>query len=380
MKVTIAIDSFKGCLSSCEAGHAAEDGIRRVYPDAESRIFSIADGGEGTVAALSEALGAKTVELTTNDPLSRPIKSTYGYVESTKTALIEMASTAGLPLLKEEERNPLYTTTYGVGEIILDALDRGAEHFIVGIGGSATNDGGAGMLLALGYGLYDELGNKIPLGAIGLSLLASIDTSTADKRLSTCDFTVLCDVKNPLLGKDGASFVYGGQKGADDEMKSVLDTYLARFAMITRSVIPDANDMKEGSGAAGGLGYSLMAYLGAELLPGIDAVLRLLGVESAIAESNIVLTGEGRLDSQSFMGKAPVGVAMLAKAHGKPCYALAGALSEGVEALSEYGITASFAITPSDMPLEVAMMPDVAKDNMRKTAERLASALKSTID
>lgn len=380
MKVTIAIDSFKGCLSSDEAARAAEDGIRRIFPDAVCRIFPIADGGEGTVAALSNALGAKMISVSVSDPLMRKITASYGYAEESRTSLIEMAAASGLPLLSPKERNPLYTTTRGVGEMIVDAIERGARHFIIGIGGSATNDGGIGMLKALGFGLYKESGELIGNGAAAIKDLVRIDLSSAHPKLSECDFTTLCDVKNPLTGPNGASYVYGGQKGADEKMKALLDGYLKSLEEKTREVIPSADGSVEGAGAAGGLGFALMAFLGSRLTSGIDAVLEYAGVDSAIAESDIVLTGEGRLDSQSFMGKAPVGVSLLAKKHGKPCYALAGALTEGVEALYEYGITASFAITPRDMPLEVAMMPEIAKENMRRTAESLAAAFKHSID
>lgn len=376
MKVTIAIDSFKGSLSSKMAEAAAREGVLSVYPDAICKLFPIADGGEGTVAALAEALGAVMVECEVSDPRARRIRAEYGYVETTATALIEMSAAAGLPLLSPELRNPMYTTTYGVGEMIRDAISRGARHFIIGIGGSATNDGGAGMLMALGFGLLDLSDKPISLGAIGLKDLAKIDTGSVLPELRECDFLTLCDVKNPLLGPSGASHVYGGQKGADEAMRYTLDEYLSHYASVTRVSIKGADESAPGTGAAGGLGFALLSFLGAKLVSGIDSILELTGVRDSIKDSDYVLTGEGKLDSQSYMGKAPVGVAELAMAHGVPCIAFAGAVTGDLTILKSHGITDAYAISPLDMPLEVAMREDVAYENMKRCVEAVFMKIK----
>ena len=377
MKVTIAIDSFKGSLSSRMAEAAASEGVLSVYPDATCKLFPIADGGEGTVAALAEALGAVMVECEVSDPRMRRIRAEYGYVSETATALIEMSAAAGLPLLTPELRNPMYTTTYGVGEMIRDAIARGARHFIIGIGGSATNDGGAGMLMALGFGLLDSSGEPIRLGAIGLKDLAKIDTGSVLPELRECEFLTLCDVKNPLLGPDGASHVYGGQKGADEAMRYTLDEYLSHYARVTRVSISGADESCPGTGAAGGLGFALLSFLGAKLVSGIDEILALTGVEDSIKDSDLVLTGEGKLDSQSYMGKAPVGVSTLAMAHGVPCIAFAGAVTGDITILGSLGITDAYAISPIDMPLELAMREDVAYENMKRCVEAVFMKIKN---
>lgn len=367
----MAIDSFKGSLSSIEAAEAAVVGIRRVYPDAECIISPIADGGEGTSEALTTALGGEACTAVVSGPMGAPVSAKYGYIAATKTAIIEMSAAAGITLVAPEERSPMHASTYGVGEMILDAIARGARHFIVGIGGSATNDGGVGMLSALGYGLYDKCGAPIRRGAIGLYDLEKIDTGSALPMLAECDFRVACDVKNPLCGEYGASRVYARQKGADDEMIEELDGLLAKLARITREVIPTADDTREGAGAAGGLGYALMTYLGAEMSSGIDLVMELTGLEEKIAGADIVVCGEGRLDAQSCMGKAPTGVARLAKRHGKRCIAFSGAIGEGASRLNEYGIDAFFPILRRVMTLDEAMDKDNARENMANTAEQV---------
>jgi glycerate kinase len=290
---------------------------------------------------------------------------------------MEMAAAAGLPLLTKEERNPLYTTTRGVGEMILDALDSGCRSFIIGIGGSATNDGGSGMLKALGFGLFDSEGKEIPDGAIGLSRLAKIDASGALPELSECEITVACDVENPLCGELGCSAVYAPQKGAAPEDIEKMDGWLARYAELARDVSAEADPNFPGAGAAGGLGFALKAFLGARLTPGAELVIKETGLSLAIAEADIVVTGEGRLDFQTSMGKAPIGVAREAKKHGKTVIAFSGCIGKGAGACNENGIDAFFPITRSPMTLEEAMDNDNAYENLRATAEQAFRLYKS---
>ncbi len=377
MKVVLAIDSYKGSLSSFEAGCACAEGIMRAYPNAECVISPIADGGEGTVAAISAALGAEICTANVEGPRGTRVNAEYGYSAEKRLAVIEMSAAAGITMVSGDEKNPLYTSTYGVGEMILDAAWRGARHFIIGIGGSATNDGGAGMLSALGFGLYDADGKTISRGAIGLRDLEKIDTAGHFPELSLCDFRIACDVKNPLCGECGASYIYGGQKGADENMKAELDSLLSKFAKMTKEVIPGADPDFPGAGAAGGLGFALLSYLGAKIEPGIELVMDVTALGDKIRECDIVVTGEGRLDGQSYMGKTPVGVASLAKKYGKTCIALGGAISDGAEKLNEYGVDAIFPILRSVVTLDVAMDKTVAAANMAATAEQVFRLIKA---
>ena len=328
MKITIAIDSFKGSLTTTEAGNAAKEGIERIYPDAEIYVSPLADGGEGTLDAIISSRGGRTKTVTVSDPLGRKISATYGIIDADGTAIIEMARASGLTLLKTNERNPLLTTTYGVGELIVDAIDEGCRSFVIGIGGSATNDGGVGMLQALGVSFLDENNKEIYAGAIGLQSLAKISLDGIKKEIFDCKFTVACDVKNPLCGENGASAVYGPQKGADEKTVAEMDSYLTRYAALTKKILPKSNANAEGAGAAGGLGFALLSYLGATLCPGIDMVIKETELEKHVKDSDFVITGEGRIDSQSAMGKAPVGVAKLAKKHGISVIALGGGVSD----------------------------------------------------
>ena len=307
MKIVIAIDSFKGSLSSREAGIAVANGINRVYRDAEIFVRPIADGGEGTVDAVISALVGERITATVSDPLGRPIESSYGIANG--TAFIEMAAASGITLISANERNPLHTTTYGVGELIKDAINRGIRDFVIGIGGSATNDGGIGMLSALGFGFLDENGKNVPFGAKGLGSLTEIRTNNALKELKECSFKVACDVKNPLCGKNGCSAVFGPQKGATSEMIEKMDKWFCNYAELTKAILPSSDPDLPGSGAAGGLGFALRSYLGAELTSGIDLIMEATRLEAHIKEADIIITGEGKLDGQSYMGKAPVGVA-----------------------------------------------------------------------
>lgn len=376
MKVLIAIDSFKGSLTSREAGMAVSDGIKRVYPEAECEILTVADGGEGTVDALMSALESETVTAEVSDPLGRRIKAQYG-ITAEGTALMEMSAAAGITLLERDELNPLFTTTYGVGEMIGDAISRGCRRFVIGIGGSATNDGGAGMLQALGFSLLDKEGKDIPFGAEGLACLDSISDEKVIKELSECSFSIACDVTNPLCGERGCSAVFGPQKGATADTVKIMDRYLYSLAEKTKKIRPLSDKDFPGSGAAGGLGFAFRAFLGAELLSGIDLILEEIHIEDKIKNADIVITGEGRIDSQTVMGKAPGGVAEKAKKHGKPVIAFSGAVTKDAVYCNENGIDAFFPIVRGVTTLEKAMERDTAYGNMADTAEQVFRLIKT---
>lgn len=376
MTITIAIDSFKGSLSSAAAGKAASRGIRRVFPDADIRVRPLADGGEGTLDALCIGLGGTKREVRVHDPLGRKISCEYAVCPADGSygdnlAVIEMSAAAGLPLLSPDERDPLVTTTYGVGELIADALGLGIRDFIVGIGGSATNDGGAGMLSALGFGLYDRDGNAIPHGARGLEVLAYIDRTTALPELRHCRFRVACDVTNPLCGENGCSAVFSPQKGAKPEDIPKMDGWLANYAKLAKNVVPDCDANFPGSGAAGGLGFALHSFLGAELVSGVELVLDVTRLEADIAVSDLLVTGEGRLDSQTAMGKAPAGAARLAAKHNVNCIALTGSVGDGASACHDAGIDAYFPILRRVCTLDEAMKPEIAAENLADTVEEI---------
>ena len=396
MKVAIAIDSFKGSLSSVAAGNAAAEGVRRVFPDAECRVRPLADGGEGTVDALVAGLGGELRTVTVTGPAGKPTKAKYGLL-SDGVAVMEMAEAAGITLVSGAERNPLYTTTYGVGEMILDAVGNGARKFVIGIGGSATNDGGAGMLQALGFRLLDSSGRDIPRGGAALAQLSKIEpplsTSTSFLNLS---FRIACDVTNPLCGENGASAVFGPQKGATPEMVRELDEALSHFAEIADKVEVEGRGRQwnlsfhcqlqplastfassAGAGAAGGLGFAFKAFLNAELVPGVDLILGETRLEDFVKDADIVITGEGRLDGQTVMGKAPIGVARLAKKYGKRVLAFSGILGDGVEAVNAAGIDAYFPILRKLVPLEEALDVSNASANLTATVEQAFRLLKA---
>ena len=375
MKAVIAIDSFKGSLSSLEAGKAAEEGIKRVFPEAETVIRPVADGGDGTVEALVSGLDGQFIETNARDPLGRPIRAKYGILPD-NTAVIEMAAASGLTLLSESERNPMLTTTYGTGELILDAVRRGCRSFIIGIGGSATNDGGIGCLQALGFGMLDKNGRQIGYGAESLSQLAAVTAENAVPELKECRFYAACDVANPLCGDNGCSAVFSPQKGADAEMIPLMDSWLMHYAEITKRFNPSASPDTAGAGAAGGLGYALMYYLNAELESGVDLIMRETRIEEDIKNSDIVITGEGCLDSQTAMGKAPVGIARIAKKYGKPVIAFSGAVRSGAELCNIYGIDAYFPVIRSICTLEQAMDKNNAYNNLSDTAEQVFRTVK----
>ena len=377
MKVAVVLDSFKGSLSSRDAGDAVAAGILRADPHAEVTVLPLADGGEGTVDALVFGRRGRTVTARVHDPLGREIEASYGILDD-NTAVIEMAAAAGLPLLHTEERDPMRTTTRGVGELILDALHRGCRKFIIGIGGSATNDGGVGMLSALGFAFLDAEGSQIPDGAQGLARLSHISVKGAETALSEAEFRVACDVTNPLCGPMGCSAIYAPQKGATEEQIALMDGYLARYAELTRATLPLADANYPGAGAAGGLGFAFLAYLGASLQSGVSLVLETLNAAQCFETADLVITGEGRLDGQSAMGKAPVGVARLAKQWNKPVIALGGGIREDAKALHDFGIDALFSILQAPISLEVAMQAAVARENLSRTAEEAIRLILAT--
>ena len=343
MKITVAIDSLKGSLASMEAGNAAKGGILCVYPEAEVFVRPLADGGEGTVDALTEGLGGRIRTISVSDPLGRPFKPTTGFSplgQGEPLAVIEMAAASGLPLLAAAERNPLRTTTYGVGELILDAIRQGCRRFLIGIGGSATNDGGLGMLSALGYQFLKEDGTPVSPGAAGLSELSSIRTGSVLPELSACSFRIACDVTNPLCGPNGCSAVYDPQKGASREDIVNMDRWMQAYAVLTARQFPHADPTVPGTGAAGGLGFAFLSYMNAVLEPGASIVLEETSLESFIQDSDIVITGEGRLDGQTAMGKAPIAVARLAKKYGKPVFAFSGCVTPDAIQCNDAGIDA----------------------------------------
>lgn len=371
MKIVVACDSFKGSLSSPEAGEATKRGIQKAMPDAEVWVRPLADGGEGTVEALTLGMGGKIQSVEVTGPIGEKVNCIYGILEENKTAIIEMAGAAGITLVPEEKRNPLHTTTYGVGEVIKDAIECGCRHFIVGIGGSATNDGGIGMLQALGYGMLDKEGKQVSFGAIGLRELVTIEDKDVMPELKECTFRVACDVTNPLCGATGCSAVFGPQKGADAEMIHRMDQWLEKYATLTSEKNERANAEYPGTGAAGGMGFAFLAYTNAVLESGIQIILEETCLEDYIKEADIVVTGEGRLDGQSIYGKAPIGVARIAKKYNKKVVAFAGAVTEDAVFCNEYGIDAFFPILRRVQTLEEAMDSANAKKNMEETVEQV---------
>ena len=372
MNIVVAMDSFKGSLSSMEAGQAVRAGIAQADPSAQVTVRPLADGGEGTVEALISGMGGQGQQVTVTGPLGAPVACSYGILPATRTAVVEMSGAAGLPLVPEPQRNPLYTTTYGVGEVIRDAITKGCRRFLVGIGGSATNDGGVGMLQALGYGFLDGEGRPIPHGAQGLSQLARITLDGVLPQLAECEFRVACDVTNVLCGPQGCSAVYGPQKGATPEMVQDMDQWLDHYAQLARAVYPDtAHPDAPGTGAAGGLGFAFQTFTRGVLEPGVSIVLEETHLEKFIREADLVITGEGRLDGQTSMGKAPVGVAQLAKRYHKPVVALAGCVTSDAAACHAQGIDAFFPVLPGPCSLEQAMEPDTTRANLAATAQQV---------
>lgn len=374
MKIVIAPDSYKESLTALEVASAIEAGFRDIFPDASYVKLPVADGGEGTVEAMVAATKGKIVRLAVTGPLGKEVDAFYGLSGDERTAFIEMAAASGLELVPTAKRDPLITTSYGTGELIKNALDRGVEHFIIGIGGSATNDGGAGMMQALGARLLDKQGEQIGFGGGALPELDRIDIGSLDDRIARCRFEVACDVTNPLLGDQGASAIFGPQKGATPERVRQLDQALAHYAeIIRRDLDIDVLDIP-GGGAAGGMGAALHAFCQAELRRGIEIVTEALGLAEQVKDATLVITGEGRIDSQTINGKVPIGVANVAKRFNKPVIGIAGSLTADVGVVHQHGIDAVFSVLYSICSLEEAL--DNAGQNVRMTARNIAASLK----
>ena len=371
MKVVVAIDSLKGSLSSIEAGMAIRDGVLAAKPDAEIIVKPLADGGEGTTDALIEGMNGKRIDLTVTGPMGTPVNAYYGYLADSHTAVMEMASAAGITLVPAAEKNPLLATSFGVGEVMNDALQKGCRNFIIGIGGSATNDGGIGMLKALGVRFLDENGEDAGEGGQALAKVTQIDVSGLNPLLKECHIQVACDVNNPLCGENGSTYVYGPQKGVTEDMKKPLDEDMAHFAMVTSETLGNDYHDTPGAGAAGGLGFAFLSYIGATLTPGIELILDAVRLEQELPNADIVVTGEGCLDFQTAMGKAPVGVARLAKKYHAKVIAFAGSVTKEASACNKEGIDAFFPILRSVCTLEEAMDPANARANLTATVEQV---------
>lgn len=424
-KILVAVDSFKGSMTSLEAGNAIKKGIKSILPDTEVRVRPVADGGEGTTDALIYGRdGVSRERCYVTGPLGDRITAEYTIYNAAdgRTAVMEMAAAAGLPLVPENRRDPMHTTTYGVGEMINDAVSKGCERFIIGIGGSATNDGGIGMLQALGFSCLDADGKDVPYGAAGLGVLerivipgkmlvrknsselavadpvdtpivgtaaisgaGAVDESCVDdddfaSRLSRCTFSIACDVTNPLVGELGCSRVFAPQKGADAEMVEIMDGYMKNYAdVVERSAEGKSDRNTPGAGAAGGLGYAFLMFLGGKLMPGIDIVLSETGLEADVEWADTVITGEGRIDAQTMMGKTPLGVAKLAKKHGKYVIAIGGCLGDGAENCVKeglfnecYAVNNVLGIDDSDSEqVRTAMKPENAAANLTTCAAKI---------
>ncbi len=366
-KIVVASDSFKGSLTSLEVAQSVEKAFKEVYPSCEVIKVNVADGGEGTMDALQQTLGGRKVSMSVSDPLGRPVQASYVILDDGVTAVLEMSAASGLPLLSPEERNPSKTSTLGTGELICDALSQGCRRFLVGIGGSATNDAGMGMLHALGYRFLDASGQELsPVGGSMIDV-ASIDMSSRNPYLDEAEFIVACDVKAPLFGPDGAAYVFASQKGADQQMVEALDQGLRHFASVSADETGHDYSSMEGSGAAGGLGYAFRQFLGARLERGVEMVLDAIHFDQIIQGADLVVTGEGRVDSQTLTGKTPFGVAQHARRQDIPVVAIGGSVIIDQFQAQLAGFMDALQVTPAGMPLEEAMKPEVAAENVYKT-------------
>lgn len=370
-KVVIAPDSFKESLSALEVAEAIERGFRQIFPQVQYVKLPMADGGEGTVDSMVAATGGEIVTVAVTGPLGQPVQAFYGLLGEGETAVIEMAAASGLHLAPKAQRDPRMTTSYGTGELILAALERGVKTIILGIGGSATNDGGAGMMQALGARLLDENRQALPPGGAALAQLAYIDLSGVDPRLQQVNITAACDVDNPLCGANGASAVFGPQKGATPEMVTQLDAALRHYGTLLEQATGREIINAPGAGAAGGMGAALLGMLNARLRPGIEIVIETLQLEEALRDADLVITGEGRLDSQSIHGKTPIGVARVAKRFGLPVIGIAGSLSKDYQVVHQHGIDAAFSVLDRVVSLEEALAE--AADNLEVTARNVAA-------
>ena len=376
MNVVVAIDSFKGSLTSLQAGNAVREAIKSLDNNADVIVLPIADGGEGTVNALANGLGGEIKKIQVTGPLFEKIDAEYCILPDKTTAVIEMASAAGLHLIPESKRNPMETTTYGVGETIKDAIESGCRKFIIGIGGSATNDGGIGMLSALGFKFTDINEKSVSPCAKGLKDLKNISDKNVLPELKECTFKIVCDVNNPLCGKNGCSFIFAKQKGAADDEIKTMDSWLKNYAEIVKTVSDKADPEFYGAGAAGGLGFAFLSFTNAILESGIKIVMDSINLEEHIINSDIVVTGEGKLDSQTIMGKAPIGVAKLAKKYNKIVIAFSGVVGDKAEILNKHGIDAYFPILRKITTENEALKPENAYKNLYSTALQVFRLLK----
>lgn len=374
-KIIIAPDSFKGSLTAVEVANSIEEGVKKVFPNCETVKIPIADGGEGTMDTLVSALNGEKVRVKTYDPLMRSIEAEYGLVNDGKTAIIEMAVANGITLLAKQEQDPSATTTFGTGEIIKDALLRGCRTFLIGIGGSATNDAGTGMLKGLGFSFLNKNGNETDGTGKSLQSICSIDDSAIMPELKEATFIIACDVNNPFSGQNGAAYVFAPQKGANDQMVKELDEGMENFRqLIEKEKMIDLNSI-QGAGAAGGLGGGFVAFLNAQLKPGIEMVLEAVDFEKHLQNAELVITGEGKLDKQTAMGKAASGILNVASKKNVPVLAIGGSL-ENVENLNKRGFLSVFSTTPHPMPLEKAMQKDEAQRNIIQLTEQIARTIK----
>lgn len=367
-KIVIAPDSFKGTVSASEAANIIEKGIHYVSKDIETIKLPIADGGEGTVDFFLEAIGGKKITITVTGPSFAKIEASYALLKDNKTAVIETAAAAGLSLMSDD-KDPSKTTTYGLGELMLDALNRGCKKLIVGLGGSATNDGGIGMAAALGVRFLDKDNKIIALNGAGLALLHHIDLSELDKRLSSCILEVACDVDNPLYGENGAAYTFSPQKGADDEMVRALDNNLKNYASVLQNTVAIDVQTIPGSGAAGGLGAGLIALTNAILKPGIEIMLDTVRFDEIIKDADLIITGEGKIDGQSLRGKVPIGIVRRAKKYDVPVIAIVGAIGDSVDEIYKAGIKAVFSI--NRQPLDFSIAKNYTNENLLRTTESI---------
>lgn len=374
MKIVIAPDSFKESLSALAVAEEIEAGFREIFPEAEYCKIPVADGGEGTVQAMIDATGGALKTLRVLGPLGEPVEAAYGFSPREGLAVIEMAAASGLALVPPAQRNPLVTTSYGTGELIRAALASGARRLVIGIGGSATNDAGAGMLQALGVSLLDASGKELGHGGAELARLAHIEVSALDPRIAECQIDVACDVSNPLIGPQGASAIFGPQKGATPEMVQQLDACLRRFAEVLRQDLAQDVAQVAGAGAAGGMGAALLGVLGARLRPGSEVVSEAVGLDEYMTGADLVITGEGRIDGQTIFGKTPIGVARAAARHGVPVIGLGGCLAPDASVVHEHGIEAIFAAVRSACSVEESLHN--ARFNIRSAARNIAAALR----
>ncbi|CAM4174098.1 glycerate kinase family protein [Lacicoccus alkaliphilus] len=375
MKFIAAMDSFKGSLSSLEANEAVRKGIKTIFEDADIRTFPMADGGEGTIDALIDGLGGEIRSRGVNGPLGDQVNARYGFVDKENLAVIEIAEACGLTLLSRVRLDPGKATTYGIGELISHAYDDGARTFIIGLGGSATNDGGVGMLQAMGYDFLDQAGNPVGFGGAALSNIHKVIKTEAAFKFDDCNFSVACDVNNPLYGSNGATYVFGPQKGVTEESLPDLDDAMKHYAEVTEAQMGIDIASVEGGGAAGGLGAAFYGYLDARLEPGIRLVIGLLDLESEIKDADLVITGEGRLDAQTAMGKVPSGIAKTAEKHEVPVIAFGGSVTDSAYELTADEMSAIFSIQHTPMSLEEAMDSGLTRFNLEKTVSQVISVL-----